>query len=161
MKKHYWSIPIIVGLFYSCSEVSKTDIMNEIKTSLVKELPNPSITEEENGDVSITQDETTFLLYKDKIFTGDLDDDNETDIIYTVGINEGGNMVMNSHFAVISSMKEEFEFELEPNSVISEVSNKKIYVHEFSYAEGDPNCCPSERHIVRYSFIGDKIVKIN
>lgn len=61
MKKHFFLLPLFVGLVISCSsEISKTDVLNELKVNFVKTLPNPSVSEDENGNLFITQDETKY-----------------------------------------------------------------------------------------------------
>jgi hypothetical protein len=162
MKKFYLLLPVFAGLVLSCSSgVTKTDILNELKVKLVQTLSNPSVSEDENGNVFITQDETIYALYLDNIFLGNLDDDNNTDVAYSIAVNTGGNLEEYFHYSVMSSINREIELKLKPNSTIRGIEDKKIGVKTYSYRDTDPRCCPSIEKIKRFGYIGNKMVEID
>ncbi|CAA9292020.1 MAG: hypothetical protein AVDCRST_MAG56-4701 [uncultured Cytophagales bacterium] len=166
MKKVYFIIPLVLGAF-GCAEVekqieedSKKEVLNTFKVELVKSLPSPSVSEDPEG-VSITQDEMTYTLNKAEILLGDLDDDYEPDVVYSVTIHPGGNIEDKKHYAVLTSLGSQVELALGSNSVITGVSGKDILVTSFEWTEEDARCCPSITTAKKFSYIGNKFVQIN
>jgi len=153
---------------FSCTEVKKqvtedmkTELMQKVKVELVSSLTNPTVDEDENGNIFIIQDETAFTLYKDRFFIGEIDDDSESDLLYSIAINNGGNVEELIHAVWLSTTKKEMEFKLESNRSIVGIENKKILVDEYQWAENDPRSTPSIVNKKTYEFIGNKIVESN
>ncbi len=76
MKRNYLLLPLLL-LAFSCDEIkkqsdenSKQQIVDMLKVELVKTLPNPTVSVDENGNVFIKQDEGSVSILKDNIFIG-------------------------------------------------------------------------------------------
>ena len=167
MKRNYLFLPLLL-LMFSCSEIKKQleedlkqQLVDKLKIEFVKTFPNPTVSVDEKGNVFIKQDEMSVSIDKDKIFIGDLDNDDETDIAYTILLSSGGNTEEAMHMVVLTESKQEMNFKLEYNCAITGINNKKIMVTAFEYADDDPRCCPSLKSYKSYSFIGNKIVEVN
>lgn len=155
----------LILLGFSCTEISNQvkeesikEVLNTLKVELVKTLPNPSVSEDNEGNITIIQGETIYELKKDRVFIDYIDDDGEEDVIYSVLISYGGNIQDAKHFAMLTGLGEEIEFNGGVNSNVIGISDKKIIVEKHDWKETDAMCCPSIKLLQTYSFIGNKFV---
>lgn len=152
---------------------SSIDILNELHLSNNKEEPEFRITKDymvkQLKDILKNEKEMSIDLIKG--YLGDLNDDNVQDglLSYSQCIN-GGNFCVQSLMVFYSVDNQVYYVDIKTSELINsqrggafqinKISKGIIYASIFTYADEDPECCPSIEENSNFKLVENKLVQV-
>lgn len=167
MKLYFFAIISII-LPINCSHDFRSEEKIKAKSLAVAEnyitdrMINSKKTEYKNGLTGISNENRTYIINPSKIYTGFIDDDNDTDAIVTLDVFEGQYQIMSEHLILIQKNgRMVFNRAIESDMKIFEIKDRIITAEVPTHDRNSPLFdCSSCQEVVNYRFVNGDLVRM-
>jgi hypothetical protein len=171
MKKNIF-ILFIFPLLFSCSD-NKSGLRNsadlrikqeviDLATSYVNgKFKAPAKTVDKDGIITISENQTSYIIDPAKIYMGRIDDDDSDDAIISIDYYHGQYLVLTEHlFLLNTGSKLNFIRAIESDMKILSIKDRVITAEIYTKSRNSPLAnCSLCKEVVKYRFKSGELVK--
>jgi hypothetical protein len=163
--KSYYILLLLAILPPACSQNHDIKIRKQVTTVaeeyIMKQLTDPKKTISDNGLVTISDDQKKYIIEPARIFTGAINDDQETDAIVSLATFQGQFETVSEQLIILKS---ETGFKLasaiESDMRIISIKDRIITADVPEHSRSTPLFnCPSCWEVVKYQFKSGELVR--